>query len=163
MSTIYVNIADHPGEAAKTGTYKDQIACSAMRHAVKLSVVAGLKDRVQETANNGPIALTHAVDKASPKLKASAMAGAELGQIVITRVSTIAGATRPVETITLGDETYIVRVDVDTPIVQSTLELSDELMETFYIAYGSIQWSYDTYEGNVKKSAIVGEFPMSSE
>lgn len=162
MSTIYVQIKDHPGEApTRAGTYKGQIACSAIRHAVLVPVVSG-PTRTLGDANNGPIALTHMVDKASPKLKSSAMNGNDVGEVVITRVSMIAGNTVPVETITLGGEVYVVRVDVETPIVQATLELSDELMETFYLSYTSIKWSHDQYDGNTKKGTIEGQFPAAT-
>lgn len=159
MSTIYVDIADHDGDVPKTSPYKDQIACSAIRHAISLPVTSGAT-RTQGVPNNGPIALIHRVDKASPKLKLSALKGNPLGKVIITRVSTIAGRSVAVETITLTD-TYVVRVDVETPLVKSTLELSDELMETFYLTYGAIDWSHEEYAGNVRKGTRSGEYPRA--
>lgn len=139
MATIYVHIKDIKGGATNL-TYKDQIHCVAMRHVFILPLEA-TKFRTLGPSKHGAIALTHAVDKASPLLKKHAMTNPNnLGTVKITRVR--AGATSADEIIQMTN-VQIVRVDLETPLSPSTLQPGDDLMETFYLDYsgGAIRWS----------------------
>jgi len=160
MSNIFVQINGVPGEASMSG-FTGQIECQAMRHVIMLPVVRAAI-RVEGTSNHGPIALTHTVDMASPILKQAAMSGANLGMAVITRMRTIAGSSRPTETIRLNN-VFVVRVDVETPLEQSTLEPSEDLMETFYLEYGDIQWSQKQFRGDTVAGVVEGGWSVSAQ
>ena len=159
MSTIYVQFSNIAGEA-KSVEFSGQIECSAMRHVIYLPVIRAAS-RVQSDSKHGPIALTHAVDKASPLLKKAAMMGANQGEVKIRRTRTVAGRSTAVETITLTN-VVVVRVDVDTPVSSNTLEPSEEPMETFYLDYDRIQWSAKRIFGDRDAGVIEGAWQLPS-
>ena len=153
MATIFVKIPGIAGDATQTN-YATQIQCVAMRHVHKQPLDLS-KARKTGQSKHGAIALTHAVDKASPKLKKEAMATSNnQGEVVITRLQT-GGAT---ETIQITNAA-VVRVDVETPLSPTTLQPGDDLMETFYLDYsdGQIRWSLGNMEGNY--SVTEGKVP----
>lgn len=155
MSTIYVKISGIEGESTHKD-YSKQIECLALRHAVSLPVVAA-QIRVEGDARQGPVILYHRPDKASPILKQDVLLGTNVGTVTITRMRSIAGASRPIETISLQNA-YVVRVDVDTLPDEKTLELSDEVMESFHLEYSGIQWTYQTWKGSVKGGTVSGSW-----
>lgn len=162
MANIFVNIKDSSGKSTIQGEstvtgYLNQIECAAMRHVVYLPVIRA-SSRVQGSSRHGPVALTHAVDKATPHLKQAAMTGENIGTVQIKRVRTVSGALTAVETITLTDAT-VVRIDVDTPVSAATLEPSEELMETFYLDYSKIEWSARKIVNDRLGGAVEGQWP----
>jgi len=160
MSTIFVKIGNIEGEADHPN-YKGQISCVAMRHAISLPVVSAAV-RVEGTSTHGPVVLTHQVDKASPILKQAVLTGANLGTVVITRLRTIGGQARPTEEIKLSN-VFVVRVDVETPVDEATLELSDELLETVHLEYSDISWSQKRYVGDIESGTVEGRWSVSTQ
>ena len=144
MANIFVKIDDIKGEVPD-GTYKDQIQCVAMRH-VQILPVDLSATRTLGKSKQGAIALTHAIDKASPLLKKACMTNSNnQGTVKITRTQTGGVA----ESIQITNAA-IVRVDVETPLSATTQQPGDDLLETFYLDYssGEIQWDYGNVAGN---------------
>ncbi len=149
MSSIYVKFSAASkitGESTTVG-FADQVVCAAMRHSIYLPVIRAAS-RVQSGSEHGPVALIHTIDKSSPLLKKAAMMGSDLGEVVISRTRIIEGEIKAIETITLN-KVKVVRVDVDTPVSSSTLEPSEELLETVYLDYRNIKWSAHRSVGGV--------------
>ena len=136
MSNILVKFSADSG--VKGDGEEGAVTCFAMRHIIYLPVVRA-QSRVQAGADHGPIALIHAVDRASPILKQKALEGADLGEVQINRMRLIEGASKKVEIITLGSA-KISRIDVDTPYSSSLLLPGEEMIETLYLEYSSIRW-----------------------
>lgn len=160
MSTIFVKITGAPGEASHP-EFTDQVECFAMRHAVVLPVVSA-SIRVEGTSTHGPVVLSHSLDKSSAILRQSVLTGAGLGEVEITRLRTIGGKAQPVEIITLTNA-YVVRVDVETLVDEATRELSDELLESFYLEYGDIRWSQKRFIGDVESGTIAGGWSVATQ
>lgn len=159
MSNIVVKIDTIPGEA-QVADHADEIQCLTMRHAiVQPSVSAAV--RVEGTSKHGPIELTHVVDKASPLLREAATMGSNLGTVVISRMSTIGGQPKAVETITLSNA-YAVRVDVDTPLNPTSNELVDEPLETFALEYEDITWEHKQFVGQMEQGQTSGTWSTLS-
>ncbi len=146
MSDILVKIESINGESSLTN-YDGQIECVTMRHTIDLPVVATSSTRTEGASGHGAIELTHAIDRASPLLRAEASAGTNLGTVVITRMGMVDGESQAVETITLKN-VYIIRVDVETPLDPSTMLPVDEPQETFALEYNEIVWNFAT--GNAR-------------
>lgn len=160
MSNIYVKIAGIEGESTNP-EFSGQIECVAMRHSIDLPVVAAAV-RVEGTSTHGPIALSHRIDKASPILKQSVMTGANLGDVEITRMRNVGGQSRPAETIMLSNA-FLVRVDVETLVDETTRELDDELLETFHLEYGEIRWSHKRFIGDVESGVVEGGWSIATQ
>lgn len=160
MSKIFAQIPNIKGEATGTNV-ADQIACTAMRQSVYLPVVRG-DLRVEGDSVLGCLALTHVVDKASPKLRESALGGVNLSTVVITRQRTVGGSAQKVETITLTNA-KVVRVDVETPVAAATLEPSETLVETFYLSAEKIKWEALVASGSTSTGNISGGWDTVEE
>ena len=116
-----------------------------MRHAIdhKITATGGRK---VGSSQHGGIELVHFLDKATPKLHQFAAGGNNKSTSTITRVD----SSGVVETIKLYN-TYIVRVDVDTPVHAETLLPDDQKpVETFTLEYSKIEWKYT--DGNTEGS-----------
>ena len=142
MSDILVKISSIKGESNLAG-YAEQIECVSMRHTIDLPVVADNATRTEGASMHGAVELMHAVDRASPLLRAEALAGTNLNEVVITRMGQIEGETKPVETITLSN-VYVVRVDLDAPVDLATMLPVDEPQETFALEYSQIVWNFES-------------------
>ena len=160
MSTIYVNIATIQGEASAVG-YNGQIECFAMRHAIVLPVAAAAS-RTEGTSRHGPLVMLHTIDKASPLLKQAVLNGTNLGTVKVTRLRTIGNSAKVAETIELQNA-YAVRVDVETMVDQATLELGDEMVESFHLEYSQIAWQYTKFEGSQELSKVTGGWSLSTQ
>lgn len=142
MSNIMVSIGDIEGESTVRG-YEKQIACTSMRHAIDLPVLAKGNTRVEGASYHGAIELTHSIDKASPHLRlaASAGRGKKLGKVTITRLRFVGGDPVVAELIMLSGA-VVTRLDVDTPYDQTTGQPADDPVETFALEYAEILWDY---------------------
>ena len=159
MAEFMVNITSIQGEGTTTG-YADQIACSAMRQAIDLPVVSRGTQRTEGASRHGSIELTHSVDKASPGLRHAASAGKNLGEVIISRLRTIAGAPALAEKITLGNA-YVVRVDLDTEVLDG--QPWDEPTERFQLEYSDITWEHNHYVNGVKNSTVSGAWSTATQ
>ena len=139
MSNIVAQISEIDGSATDAG-FVDRIKCTAIRHAMSLAVSNRTSTRTASVATHGSIELTHALDKASPKLKLKAAQGTNLGTVTIDRLKTVRGTPTSVERWTL-ENAYLTKVELDTPVEHTTNE-AGEPTEKFHLAYSGIQWSY---------------------
>lgn len=155
MSDIQVKIESIIGESDQKG-YAGQIDCISMRHAIDMPVVATSSSRIEGSSVHGPIELTHAIDRATPLLRAEACAGTNLNTVVITRLGQVDGETQPVETITLKNA-YVVRVEAETLLDPATMQPADEPLETFSLEYGEIVWNFSVGNSRGGYSPAKGE------
>ena len=158
MSLTLVNISGVPGEASTTG-FENQIECLALRYALDNKVVVAAT-RTEGVSRHGPIELSHRIDKATPWLKLSASKGTNMGTVDISRVRTIATVPTAVETFTLTN-TFVVRVDLDTPVDSATGEPGEPL-ETFSLEYDAITWSYTPYVNGVSGGVTSANYNVST-
>jgi len=160
MSDILVNISGISGESTLAG-YEKQIECLAMRHAIDLPVVARGASRVEGASRHGPIELDHTLDLATAGLRTALLSGLNLGQVVITRMRMLEGASTPVETITLNN-VYVVRIDLDTGVDQTTGRSADDPVETFSLEYSDIQWDYKKHVDGVEAGSVQGSWSVGA-
>ena len=160
MSNILVKIPGIPGEAT-ISSHAGEIECFSMRHAVELPVMAAAV-RVEGTARQGPLALTHAIDKATPGLKRAACSGNTVGEVLISRIQTIEAKDETVERITL-ENARIVRVEVDTPYDRGTREPRDEPLETFFLEYSHITWEFTEFVDGLKKGTTTTQWSVTAQ
>ena len=158
MSLILVNMPDVPGEAGTAG-FADQIGCLAVRYALDNKVVAATT-RTEGVSRHGPIELFHRPDKATPLLKLNASKGTNMGTVVISRVKTINKLPKAVEVLTLTN-TFVVRVDLDTPVDPATGEPGEPL-ETFALEYDGITWAYTHYVGIESKGVTSATYNVAT-
>lgn len=161
MSDCMVKISGINGESTLTG-FNGQIECLAMRHAVDLPVVAQGASRVEGASRHGPIELDHSFDMASASLRLALSAGANVGEVVITRMRMVGGESRPAEIITLGNA-YVVRIDVDTPVDATTGRPAEEPIETFSLEYSDIRWDYKKYTNGVETGSVQGAWSSATQ
>ncbi len=145
MADYMVNIASIAGEGTRAG-YEDTIVCEGLHHAIELSVEAAENRTGGAASRHGMIELTHSVDKATPGLRLAAAKGSNLGLVKVHRM---AGQSQTVlETIEL-ENAFVGRIDLDTPLDETSLEPGDTLKETFALLYTQIKWTAVTSGGNV--------------
>ena len=154
MSNIVVKISGVDGESDLVG-YEGQIACQSMRHAIDLPVVSRGSARTEGASRHGAIELAHAFDSASPMLRLAASAGTNLGEAVITRMRMVGGTLNVAEVITLTN-TYVVRVDVQTPLDPATSEPAEDPVEVFSLEYSDIHWDYKYYVNGSEVGSVQG-------
>ena len=159
MADILVKISNIAGESERVG-YADQIDCRSIRHTIDLPVVSRGATRTEGASRHGAIELTHAIDKASPSLRLAVMDGTNLGRVEITRMQTIGGASKPQETIKLQN-TYVVRVETDTPVVDGTPD--DEPIERFWLEYSEIGWEHLTYVNGAHAGTVAGGWSTATQ
>jgi type VI secretion system Hcp family effector len=158
MSLILVNISGVPGEANTSG-FENQIECLAVRYALDNKVVVAAT-RTEGVSRHGPIELSHRLDKATPWLKLNASKGTNMGTVEISRVRTIGTQPRAVEALTLTN-TFVVRVDLDTPVDPATGEPGEPL-ETFALEYDAITWAYTPYVNGVSEGVTSANYNVST-
>jgi len=152
MADILVKIDSIQGESTILG-YQRQIHCDSVSHAIDLPVLTKGSVRAEGASYHGTMELTHKLDCATPFLKYAASSRASLGTAVITKLRTMAGEPKPVEIVTL-QQTYVVRVEINTPIDYETGYPSDVMTETFSLRYGAITWKYNLYEDGFLRDTV---------
>lgn len=143
MSTIIVELPGIQGDTSYTidkTTYANHIGCSGMMHSVDLPLAVTSSARTEGASVHGPIGLIHSFDKATPLLRQTASKGEMIAVAKIYRLR-MSGTTASIAELITLNSVYIVRVDVDT-YLSDTNTPTDNIMETFWLEYGSISWDY---------------------
>jgi len=159
MSNIMVTIPNIEGEVE--GDSAGAIQCDALRHAIELPVYAGTV-RVEGTSSHGPVALTHAVDKATPPLRLAASLGTNLGTVNVKVSRVVEGGAQVVEQIDL-ENASVVRMELDTPLDPATLEPQDAPIETFYLEYSKITWTANKFESGLAAGSVSSAFDVTQQ
>ena len=154
MSDFMVKISSMEGESQLRG-FEKQIECVACRHAIDLPVVAQGNARIEGSSRQGALELDHTPDLSSPPLRAALAKGTNLGEVVITRLRTAAGESKPAEVIKLQD-VFVVRIDLDTPVDPVSNRPSEDPIETFALEYSSIQWEYKRFVDGRDAGSVFG-------
>lgn len=157
MSTILVKIPNVNGSSTISG-HQDEIECSAISHAISKQMVAKAT-RTEGASRHGPIVLTHAIDRASPKLKDLAMRGTVLDAVEIDEMRMVGEEYQTVYHMRARNA-VVVRVELETPVDPTTNEPGAPT-ETFALAYTAVDWTYTPYEGVTKRPAVVGAYPRA--
>ena len=161
MSTIYVKIPDVPGEATTPG-YVGQIECTGMTLGIDLPVIPTGSARSEGASIHGAIELQHQLDKATPKLRAKAASGDNLGTVVISRTRTVGGDVRLIDRLILL-RAALASVFIDTPVKPDGTGPADGLIEVFSLDYDEIQWEYSLYTGNTKSNTLIGSWSTTTQ
>lgn len=154
MSNILVNIPTINGECRQSG-HTDEIECFSMSHAMDLPVVTMGAGRTGGVSRHGAIHLMHTVDKATPNLRHACSAGTNLGEVTIYRMQMIGGSMQVAEKLTLKN-TYVVRMEMETPVDPSTKKPSEEPMETFALEYSEINWNHSHFVDGSPQGTVSG-------
>ncbi len=161
MSAIFVKVPDVDGEAVQSN-YVDQIECFSMHHAIELPIIPTGSSRTEASSEHGPIMLAHNIDKASPVLRHKALSGANLGEVVITRMRMIDGSLQKAETVTLQNA-YLMRVDTYTPIDPAENLPGDQPYEVLSFSYDQINWEVVKYEAGTNTGTVAGGYSTAMQ
>ena len=164
MAQFFVKMADSTGISgeATVPNFAGQIECSGLRHAVSLPVVQS-SSRVEGASQHCGIEMTHTFDSASPGLKLAASVGSNLGTVEITRMRMIGGTgLMPADTCTIHN-TFVVRVEVQTPLNPNTNRPDDEPLEIFSLEYSDIIWLSKEYVNGVEVGQVSGGWSIPTQ
>lgn len=161
MSNIYVKIPGVPGEATTPG-YGEQIECTGMTLGIDLPVIPTGSARSEGASIHGAIELQHVLDSATPKLRAKATGGDNLGTVVISRTRVIGGATKLVDRLILL-RAALASVFIDTPLKSDGSGPADGVIEVFSLDYDEIQWEHSLYTGNTKSDTLIGSWSTTTQ
>ena len=158
MSNIIVALPGIQGDTSYTigdTSYANHIGCKGMIHAIDLPLAVANSARTEGASTHGPVGLVHNIDKASPLIREKAAAGSLLATAKIYRLRMSGVSAAIAELITLSD-VYVVRVDVDTYLDDQN-QPTDNVLETFWLEYGSISWDYKYKAPGAKAATSVAQ------
>lgn len=142
MSNYLVYITGVPGDGALRtvgGTAQATIRCSSLGHGIDIPILVKGPTRKPGFSLHGSIYLTHALDKATPKLRQAAANKDALGEVHIFRTEVENGTTVDAETIKLG-QCRLADVAMDTGATSEGPV--DMPSEAFALDYEEIVWDF---------------------
>ena len=160
MSRIAVKIDTIGGDIVGTD-YAGQISCTGMQLGVDLQVVSHGTQRTEGASIHGAVMLAHAIDKATPLLRAATAGSTSLGKVVITRLRQLGDNVQPAEIITLGSA-RLVAMYLDTPLKADGSGPEDFPVEVFVLDYDEIKWEYPIYEDGILSSTAMGSYSTTT-
>ena len=156
MSNYLVYIKGVPGDGASRtvgGTAQETIKCSALEHGMDLAILVKGPTRKPGFSMHGCIALTHELDKATPKLRKAAADKTLLGEVHIIRTEVENQVTVDAETIKLGQCRL---ADVVMETMATSDGLADMPTERFLLDYEEIVWDWRYAPSEGTASTVTG-------